>query len=272
MGAKELPGYSPSLKSFHQAFGKELAAAIKAVPLPLGANVLDVPCGDGFYAAVLARRLFPFGKVTAADNSVPYLDLARRYMARQERLSTVEFVNADAYHLPFADSSFDVVWCARSLISLDDPVAALKEMKRVVRPAGVVAVLEDDEFHRVVVNASVGLELDLHRAIAEAAKEKYGSRAGLSPSRRVYRFLLDAGLRLEWRKTFSADRHAPFDKSVRRYLRIHLHETRKIAQKYLAATSLAALDKAIDPSDDTSLFRRPDAELTCLTTLFIARK
>ena len=269
---KALPEYSASLRAFHRAFARELRRAVAAVPLPPGSRVLDVPCGDGFYTAALARRLYPFGSVTAADHSDAYLDAARSRLGRQERLADVAFVKADAYRLPFREGEFDVAWCARSLITLDDPVAALREMRRVVRPGGLVAVLEDDEFHRVVVNGPVALELDVHKAVAEAAKERYGSRAGLSPSRQVFRHLLDAGLRLERRTTFAADRHAPFDPAVQRYLRVHLKETREFVAKYLPPAALAALDRQIDPRSAASLFRRPDAELTCFTTLFLARK
>lgn len=238
----------------------------------MGSHVLDAPCGDGFYAVALARCLYPFGKVTAADLSDACLDRARTAVGRRTRLSSVKFVKADSYHLPFDDDLFDVVWCARSLISLDDPVAALKEMRRVVRPGGIVTVLEDDEFHRVVLNGPVDLEIDVHRAVAEAARKRYGSCAGVSPSRRMYRFLLDAGLRLEWRKTFAADRHAPFDPAVRQYLRIYLKEKRTFIVDYLSNSALAAFDRAIDPGNPMSPFCRPDAELTCLTTLFLARK
>ena len=267
-----LPAYSASLRAFHRAFHRELRRAVAAVPLPPGSRVLDVPCGDGFYTAALARRLYPFGSVTAADHSDAYLDAARERLGRQGRTADIAVVKADAYRLPFRDGEFDVAWCARSLISLDDPVAALKEMRRVVRPGGLVAVLEDDEFHRMQVNVPVALELDVLRAVADAARERYGSRAGLSPARQVFRHLLDAGLRLEVRKTFAADRHAPFDPAVRRYLRAHLKETRDLVADRLPPAALAALDRQSDPRDEGSPFRRPDAELTCLTTLFLARK
>ncbi|MBX9622687.1 MAG: methyltransferase domain-containing protein [Gemmataceae bacterium] len=272
MPAPDLPDYAASLTQYHRAFGRELRRAVRAVPLPAGARVLDVPCGDGFYAAALARRLYPFGKVVAADLSDAYLGLARAEVGRWGRLATVEFARADAYALPFAADEFHAVWCARSLISLDRPVDALREMRRVVRPGGVVAVLEDDEYHRVVVNWPVGLELELQRAVAEASRERYGSRAGLSPARRVRRWLLEAGLRPGRRRTFSADRPAPFDGPTRAYLELHLKETREFVAKFLPADQLAALDRAVDPADAGSVFRRPDAELTCLTTLFLATK
>jgi hypothetical protein len=108
--------------------------------------------------------------------------------------------------------------------------------------------------------------------MAEASMDKYGSRAGMSPSRRVYRFLMDTGLRLQERRTFAADRQAPFDTAVKRYLRIYLMETRQFVKKHLSIENLKALDGLINPRLKASFLRRPDAELTCLTTLFVARK
>ena len=269
--ATTLPDYA-ALAQYHRAFGRELRRAVRAVPLKAGVKVLDVPCGDGFYSAALARRLHPFGRVVAADLSDAYLDLARAEVGRWRRLAAVEFVKADAYRLPFPDGEFHAVWCARSLISLDRPADALREMRRVLTPGGVLAVLEDDEYHRVVVNWPVGLELELQRAVAEASRERYGSRAGLSPARRVRGWLLEAGLRPGRRATFSADRPAPFDAPTRAYLELYLRETRAFVAPYLGVEALAVFDRAADPADEDSVFRRPDAELTCLTTLFLAMR
>ncbi|MDB5308344.1 MAG: class SAM-dependent methyltransferase [Gemmataceae bacterium] len=270
--AADLPDYEAELMAFHRAFGRELRRAVRAIPINPGDRVLDVPCGDGFYTVALARRLYPFGRVTAADLSAAYLETARRAVARHPAAAVVDFATADAYRLPFDDDTFDLVWCAQSLISLDNPVVALNEMRRVTRPGGAVAVMEDDEFHRVMMNWPVALELDLQRAVAEAARVKYGSRAGLSPARGLRRDMIDAGLSPAWKQTVAADRQAPFDPAVRAYLRIRLRQTRDFVAAYLSADQLAVLDRAIDPGDEQSLLRRPDAELTCLTTLFLARK
>lgn len=267
----QLPDYATTLAAFHVAFRRELRRAVRAVPLLPGAAVLDVPCGDGFYTALLARRLHPFGKVTAADLSDAYLAAARGAVAAApQATAAVEFVKADAYHLPFDDASFDVAWCAQSFISLDDPVAALKEMRRVVRPGGRVAVLEDDELHRVVVNWPVGLEVEVHRAGVEASRARYGSRAALSPGRRMRQYFLDAGLTPRGKKTIAADRQAPFGPAVRRFLSLHLRDTRDFLAGHLAPGHLAALDRAIDKDHPESLLNRPDATLTGLTTLFMA--
>lgn len=268
----QLPDYAATLTAFHRAFRRELSRAVRAAPLPSGAAVVDVPCGDGFYTVLLARRLRPFGKVTAADQSDAYLSLARAAVAEAGDLAAVEFVKADAYHLPFDDGAFDVVWCAQSFISLTDPVAALREMRRVTRPGGRVAVLEDDELHRVVVNWPVGLEVDVHRATAEASRARYGSKVALSPGRRMRQFFLDAGLTPRGRKTFAADRQAPFGPAARRFLRLHLRDTREALAGHLKPTALAALDRAIDADDAESLLNRADATMTCLTTLFVAAR
>src|SRR5205823_11043628 len=118
----KLPDYNPLLEAFHAAFAKELHQIVAELPLAPESNVLDVPCGDGFYAAALARRLGPAGALTAADCSDAYLARARASVARAAPEAPVTFVRADAYALPFEDESFDLVWCAQSLISLDDPV------------------------------------------------------------------------------------------------------------------------------------------------------
>ncbi len=265
-----LPDYAATLTAFHRAFRRELGRAVRAVPLPSGAAVLDVPCGDGFYTALLAHRLYPFGKVTAADLSDAYLAAARAEVAGAGDAAAVAFVTADAYNLPFDDGAFDLVWCAQCFISLDDPVAALREMRRVVRPDGRIAVLEDDDLHRVVVNWPVGLELAVLRASAEASRARYGSRAALSPARRMRQFFLDARLTPRGKKTIAADRQAPFGPAARRFLGLHLRDARDFLAGYLAPDALAAFDRAIDPGHPESLLNRSDASMTCLTTLFVA--
>jgi SAM-dependent methyltransferase len=229
-----------------------------------------VPCGDGFFTALLARRMYPFGKVTAADRSDAYLTAARRSVAGLDRAATVDFVKSDAYQLPFDDSSFDVVWCAQSFISIGDPVAALREMRRVIRSGGRVAVLEDDDLHRVVLNWPVGLELDVRRAMAEVSRERYGARAALSPGRRVREFFRNAGLEPLGKKTIVADRQVPFDPAVRRFLRLFSRDTRASLAGHLAPEQFAAVARATDPDDPGFILNCPDAGLTYLTTLFLA--
>jgi SAM-dependent methyltransferase len=268
----DLPEYAKTQLAFHRAFGRDLMRGVRSAAIPRRGTVLDVPAGDGFYSLLLARRMYPHGRVVAADISTAYLDRARERIAKHDRLAPVEFRQSDAYALPFDDASFDAVWCAESLISLTDPVKALREMRRVVKPGGAVLVLEADEFHHVILNWPVALELDVSRAIAAATRSEYGTPAALSPARKVRGWLAEAGLVTGPKRTIAADRVAPFGPAVRRFLRYRFAETRALIAPHLSAESLAAYDAATHPRHPGAFLQKPDAELTCLISLFLARR
>ena len=268
----DLPEYAKTQLAFHRAFGRDLVRGVRGAAIPRRGTVLDVPAGDGFYSLLLARRVYPHGRVVAADISPAYLDRARERITKHDLLAPVEFREADAYALPFDDASFDAVWCAESLISLTDPVKALREMRRVVKPGGAVLVLEADEFHHIILNWPVALELDVSRATAAATRAEYGTAAALTPARKVRAWLAEAGLVAGPKRTIAADRVAPFGPAVRRFLRYRFAETRTLVAPHLSPESLAAYDAATDPRHPDGFLQKPDAELTCLTSLVLARR
>ncbi|MFC5137987.1 class I SAM-dependent methyltransferase [Actinomycetospora rhizophila] len=114
------------------------SAAHLAPHLEAGARVLDVGCGSGTITVDLARRVAP-GEVVGVDIDDATLTKARAHAAG---VDNVRFVTGDAYDLP--DGPFDVVHVHQVLLHLTDPVAALREMLRVVRPGGLVAARECD--------------------------------------------------------------------------------------------------------------------------------
>lgn len=256
----ELPRYALSLAAYHRAFAAELAECVAGLSLPAGGRALDLPCGDGFFTACLAERVGPAGEVVAADLSPAFLRLAERTCRHAP--GRIAFVKANAYRLPFPDRGFDLAWCAQSLISLTDPVAALAEMRRVVRPGGFVAVLESDELHHVMLNWPAGLEVAVHQATLATAKQKYGEAGRLSPGRWVGKAMLAARLRDVRKRTVTADRQAPFDPATSDFLGLYSEQLRKTVRPHLTAEQLAAFDR----------FPGPDATLTCLNTLFVGRR
>lgn len=270
MSDRQLPRYHDVQSAFQHAFRAELDAALDLLPLTPVARVLDAPCGDGFHAFNLAKRLGPDARLTLADASDDYLDAARQTLSEVDG-PAVEFIRADIYSLDFPDGQFDLAWCAQSLITLDDPVAALKELARVTRPGGTVAVLESDEFHRLLLPWPVDLELAVHHALQEASRQKYADRGRLAPARRVRRHLLDAGLRSPRKHSFTADRQAPFDPATSRLLRLELKSLAKSVRPYLRAAERERFERFIDPSEPASIHHRADAELTCLAVLHLAK-
>lgn len=266
MSADELPDYDPALRAYHAAFEPELADAVRRCALEPGARVLDSPCGDGFYARLLARHMRG-GELIAADLSDAYLDRARDTVGVAPSETRLAFVKADAYRLPFDDASFDLVWCAQSMISLDDPVGALREMARVLKPGGRVAVLETDEYHHVLLPWPVGLELALQKAVRAACVKRYGSGSKFAQARKLRGDFLSAGLRPAGKRTVVADRVAPFGASERAFLRHHFEHLRELVEPELAASELAEFDRFTDATDADSFLNAPDAELTCLATV-----
>jgi ubiquinone/menaquinone biosynthesis C-methylase UbiE len=259
------------LMAYQAAFRPELESAVRSYQLPDGARVLDCPCGEGFYAALFALHL-QSGTLVAADLSPDCLARARGAIRPVSPELAVTLVEADAYRLPFDDDYFDLAWCAQSFITLDDPTRALRELARVVRPGGRVAVLETDEYHHVLLPWPVGLEQAIHRAVRDESRVRYGTGGKFAQARRLRAGFLDAGLTPTGRRTLAADRAAPFGTAVQTFLVQHLGYLREFVRMELTPREMEDLERTTDPDDPESLFNRPDAELTCLIAVCNAVK
>ena len=106
--------------------------AVREVVWP-GDRVLDACCGTGDLAIEAERR---GGRVVGLDFSGQMLERARR------KSGTIEWVRGDALDLPFTDGEFDAVTCGFGVRNLDDLDRGLRELRRVLRTGGKIAVLE----------------------------------------------------------------------------------------------------------------------------------
>ena len=115
-------------------YGRELAQAlIAAAGVRAGARALDVGCGPGALTTELVA-LLGAEHVAAVDPSAPFAEACRR------RLPGVRVEPASAESLPFDDAVFDVALAQLVLNFMTDPPAGVREMQRVTRPGGTVAV------------------------------------------------------------------------------------------------------------------------------------
>jgi len=109
---------------------------------PAGAKVLEAGCGVGAQTRLLVKHS-PQAVFTCIDVSETSLAAAGR-LKDAPGFERVTFEQADIHRLRFADASFDHVFVCFVLEHLDDPVAALIELKRTLRPGGTLTVIEGD--------------------------------------------------------------------------------------------------------------------------------
>ena len=107
-----------------------------------GQHVLDLAGGTGDIAALFSRRVGANGKVVLADINESMLNVGRDKLRDLGLISNIEFVQANAEALPFADNSFDIISIGFGLRNVTDKAAALKSMFRVLKPGGRLLVLE----------------------------------------------------------------------------------------------------------------------------------
>jgi ubiquinone/menaquinone biosynthesis C-methylase UbiE len=103
-----------------------------------GERVLDVACGTGLVSFRAAATVGHQGAVVGTDISGEMVETARRGAAQRD-LANARFERADAEALPMKVASFDVAVCALGLMYVPDPVRALCEMRRLLRPGGRAA-------------------------------------------------------------------------------------------------------------------------------------
>jgi demethylmenaquinone methyltransferase/2-methoxy-6-polyprenyl-1,4-benzoquinol methylase len=117
------------------------AALVAAIPVGREQHVLDVATGTGMVAAALVRR--SGCRVTALDQSEQMLGgLRARLAADPVRAARIEPIQGEAEALPFEDASFDALTFTYLLRYVDDPAVTLRELARVVKPGGTVAMVE----------------------------------------------------------------------------------------------------------------------------------
>ena len=152
-----------------------------------GQSLLDIAGGTGDLALAFSRRLGRQGRVVLADINSSMLAVGRDKLLDRGVSSAIDFVQADAECLPFADASFDLVTIAFGLRNVTDKDAALKSMWRVLKPGGRLLVLEFSK----PVSAPLSRLYDLYSfnilpALGELVAHDAGSYRYLAESIRMH--------------------------------------------------------------------------------------
>lgn len=144
---------------------------LQRVPLQPGQHVLDVACGTGIIVRQAAPILGSAGHLVGVDLNSNMLDVAREHVPTDG--APVEWRQGDAASLPCSNSEFDVVICQQGLQFFPDKAGALREMHRVLRPGGLVAIcvwrtIEHSPCHLAIAGA-------LRRHVSEEVARRFQS-------------------------------------------------------------------------------------------------
>lgn len=136
-------GWDTAVGTYERGWRAQLAPAQRAMlamtDLRPGERVLDVASGTGLVSFMIADAVGAEGSVVGTDISGGMVEAARR-IADDRGVGNATFERCDAEGLPFPAASFDAVVCGLGLMYVPDPVKALTEMRRVLRPGGRAAV------------------------------------------------------------------------------------------------------------------------------------
>lgn len=127
----------------HHIYGPAGRRLLRQAGLEPGMHIADFGCGVGAVTWMLGEMVGPGGRVTGIDVSAAQIDQAIQICA-SAGLENVSFRTADAGSTGLPANSFDLVYCRFLLLHLTDPAACLREMRRVLKPGGIVVIEDGD--------------------------------------------------------------------------------------------------------------------------------
>ena len=231
-------------------------SAIQALQLPLGSRGLDAGCGIGLQAMLLAKAVGSAGHVTGLDLSPEFLILAKKMVEEAGLSEQISLKNGDMKKLPFDDDCFDWVWSANCVgYAPIEPLQLMKELARVVKPGGSVAILAWSS-EKLLPGYPV-LEARLNATSSGIAPFVKGKKPE-SHFTRALGWLRDAGLQRLTARTLAGDVYAPLPDDLRNAM-IALFQMRwPGVESELAQEDLAEYRRLCLPDSQDFIVDHPD--------------
>jgi ubiquinone/menaquinone biosynthesis C-methylase UbiE len=228
---------------------------LEDVGIQRGWHVLDAGCGGGTFLPWLSELVGRDGRISAIDLAEENVRLASACARSPEVRCPVDVRQANLTELPFLPASFDAVWCSNTVQYLDDDqlTKALAEMRRVVRPGGLVAVKELDAR---LITARPG-DPYLFSDFFRAAGATPGYARQLLRSGELYRWFRRAGLTEVRQRTVLAEHFAPLSPDARTFYGRACAQIAAMASKLGASQAWARFedpDGAANPLDDPDAY------------------
>ncbi|WP_336322002.1 class I SAM-dependent methyltransferase [Streptomyces lavendofoliae] len=239
-------------------------------------RVLDVGSGPGVLSCLLAEA-FPYAEVVAVDATPELLERTRE---RARAAGLGERVTVRRADLPEGIAGLggaDLVWTADFLHHLGDQRAAVADLAKLLRPGGVLAVVEGGlPVRRLPRHDGIGrpgLEARMDAAHAAWFAEMRAGLPGAKEDTDDWRALLSgAGLVPSGTRSFLHDVPAPVTDAVREQIVAGFARHRETLGDRLAPEDRATLDRLLDPAEPLGLHHRPDLYMLTARTVHTARR
>jgi ubiquinone/menaquinone biosynthesis C-methylase UbiE len=258
-----LPKYARRLDALHHAFADDFRNIVRKLGIQPGQIVLDVGCGDGFFTRLLAES---GGHVIGLDNSDAFLQHASAAASDE---TNIEFVKGDVRKLPQENASVNVIWSAHSMHSYPDIQQCLREFHRVLRPGGLLAILESDNVHSVMLSWPPDLEL----AVRQAEHREIGdenSYIGTYFPRFAMNLVTEHGFEAFRPEYCLFHRLGPAGESLTEFVTLYLQNLFERTSDYLSERMRSRLALLSDPTSDKFLPRQKTFFFGSLQVLMLA--
>lgn len=248
--------YARKLSLFNRFAEPELREALATLAIEPGMRILDAGCGSGQALQWLADAVGEQGLAVGID-----LASAHAAAAQVNVAAHVTVIQADVLKPPFAPASFDLIWAANTINHLRNPVEGLQQLKRLLRPAGRIALVQS----ALLPDMYFAWDACLEQRVNEAVRRYYCDRYGLEPHeltavRAIFGLLQRAQLRHIRVHTLTIERVAPLRAADEAYLleAIFRDTWGDRLRPYLAAEQFERLTHLCNPTAEGFALRRPD--------------
>jgi len=213
----EINTYIRQLKETNPLREPVLRDIIRSLSFPEGSRGLDAGCGIGSQTLLLAEAVGPAGSITGLDISGEFLQVAGKMAAESEFSDQITFQEGSIHMLPFDDDTFDWLWSAdcAGYPAADDPISLLRELARVVKPGGMVAILAYSSQQFLPGHPMLEARLN---ATCSALTPYVSGRDPESIFTRALGWFRKAGLEKFTVQTFVGTVHAPLAEDIRKSL------------------------------------------------------
>jgi len=229
---------------------------VKALDLPAGSRGLDVGCGNGAQAMLLAEAVGLSGHVTGLDISVEFLEYGRGLLRKAGLVERVKLLEGDMNSLPFKAGTFDWAFSINCVgYGPGDPMPALREMERVVRPGGTVALCMWSS--EKLLPGHPELEARLQATAVGMAPYVRGGEPGTHCTRTLAKL---HALELEGCtvRTIAGDAYAPLSQEMRTALTGMFEMRWPGVEKEINAEDWSDLKRLIAPDSQDFILDEPD--------------